>query len=102
MQDLKTVIDALEGRKVIYVGHSMGGAVGVMSAAHEPRIEGLVSLAGMVNTARFAKVEFGGVTPGAGTMWDKPECPLSQTFVDDMNNIDSDIKSHKKKIISKI
>ena len=92
VQDLKAVIDALEGRKVIYVGHSMGGAVGVMSAAHEPRIEGLVSLAGMVNTSKFVEVEFGDVIPGAGTMWDKPECPLSQAFVDDMNNISSVIE----------
>ncbi len=89
VQDLKTIIDALDGRKVIYVGHSMGGAVGVMSAPHEPRIKGLVSLAGMVDTARFAKVEFGDVTPGAGTMWGKPECPLSQVLIDDMNNIGS-------------
>ena len=92
VQDLKTIIDALDGRKVIYVGHSMGGAVGVMSTPHEPRIEGLVSLAGMVDTARFAKVEFGDVTPGAGTMWGKPECPLSQVLIDDMNNIGSVLK----------
>ena len=76
----------------------MGGAVGVMSAPHEPRIEGLVSLAGMVDTARFAREEFGDITPGAGTMWEKPECPLSQVFIDDMNNIGSvlEFASHVK------
>jgi len=89
VQDLLAVINALGDRRLFYVGHSMGGAVGVMCAAHEPRIQGLVSLAGMVHTAKFAQVEFGEETPGSGTMWGKAECPLSQAFVDDMNNIGS-------------
>ena len=89
VQDLKAVIDALEGRKMIYVGHSMGGAVGVMSAAHEPRIEGLVSLAGMVHTGEFARREFGGETPDAGCMWEEESCPLSSAFVNDMAAIHS-------------
>ena len=87
--DLGAVLDALPGKQVIYVGHSMGGAVGVIRAARDERIRGLVSLAGMVHTAEFANREFGDVTPGAGSMWDKPECPLSQAFVDDMNEIGS-------------
>ena len=48
--DLGTIIDALSGYKVCYVGHSMGGAVGVLRAAADERIEVLVSLAGMVHT----------------------------------------------------
>jgi len=92
VQDLKAVVDALDGKRVFYAGHSMGGAVGVMCAAHEPRIKALVSLAGMVQTAKFAETEFGDVTPGAGEMWGKPECLLSQVFVDDMNAIGSVIE----------
>ena len=92
VRDLVAVVDALDGRPVIYAGHSMGGAVGVMCSVHEPRITGLISLAGMVHTAKFAKTEFGDVTPGQGGMWDMPECPLSQIFLDDMNTIDSVIE----------
>lgn len=67
----------------------MGGAVGVKRAAADDRIELLVSLAGMVHTAKFAKVEFGDETPGSGFMWGKKDCPLSRAFVDDMNQIGS-------------
>ena len=67
----------------------MGGAVGVIRASRDDRIRGLVSLAGMVHTADFAKREFGDVIPGEGGMWDKAECPLSQAFLNDMNEIDS-------------
>ena len=72
-----------------YVGHSMGGAVGVLRAAQDSRIRLLVSLAGMVHTHDFAQRKFGELTPGAGFMWDKPECPLSQEYVDDMKALDS-------------
>ena len=91
VEDLGAVIDAVkaQGRRVAYVGHSMGGAVGVKRAAADDRIELLVSLAGMVHTAKFAEVEFGEETPGSGFMWGKEDCPLSQTFVDDMNQIGS-------------
>ena len=91
VEDLGAVIDAVKakGRRVAYVGHSMGGAVGVKRAAVDDRIELLVSLAGMVNTAKFAKAEFGEETPGSGFMWGKEDCPLSQAFVDDMNQINS-------------
>ena len=74
---------------VLGVGHSMGGAVGVKRAAADDRIELLVSLAGMVHTAKFVKVEFGEETPGSGFMWGKKDCPLSRAFVDDMNQIGS-------------
>ena len=91
VEDLGAVIDAVkaQGRRVAYVVHSMGGAVGVKRSAADDRIELLVSLAGMVHTAKFAEVEFGEETPGSGFMWGKEDCPLSQTFVDDMNQIDS-------------
>ncbi|MEE2715397.1 MAG: alpha/beta hydrolase [Verrucomicrobiota bacterium] len=91
VEDLGAVIDVVhgQGRRIVYIGHSMGGAVGVKRTAADPRIEFLVSLAGMVHTKKFAEVEFGEETPGEGYMWGKEECPLSQTFVDDMNSIDS-------------
>ncbi|MEM0970671.1 MAG: alpha/beta hydrolase [Verrucomicrobiota bacterium] len=89
--DLGTVIDAVTPSftEVVYVGHSMGGAVGVIRASHDDRIKRLVSLAGMVHTKRFCEEEFGEVTPGEGTMWEDEDCPLSQAFVDDLTTIGS-------------
>ena len=87
--DLGSVIDALEGYNVCYVGHSMGGAVGVLRTATDERIRALVSLAGMVHTKAFAEREFSDATPDEGFMWDEPDCPLSQAYMDDMATIDS-------------
>ena len=87
--DLGSVIDALSDYSVCYVGHSMGGAVGVLRASQDSRIKLLVSLAGMVHTKIFAQTEFGDVTPDEGVMWDKPECPLSSAYMDDMAQIGS-------------
>ena len=89
VEDLGVVLDALPGRRVCYIGHSMGGAVGVLRAAKDPRIAALVSLAGMVHTRDFAQREFGGVKPGEGFMWEDTDCPLSQTYMDDMARIGS-------------
>jgi len=83
--ELRAVLDAVApGRAIAYAGHSLGGAVGVLAAADDPRIKVLVSLAGMTCMADFAKREFGGEIPGEGRMWEEPSCPLSQTFMDDM------------------
>ena len=98
--DLGAVLDALEAAasgdgeqpsplRMLYAGHSMGGAVGVLRAAEDPRIGGLVSLAGMVHVYRFAQRKFGELQPGRDCMWDKPECPLSQTYMDDMAQLGS-------------
>lgn len=87
--DLGKLIDALSEYKICYVGHSMGGAVGVLRTATDARIQVLVSLAGMVRTKAFAEREFGDATPDEGFMWDEPDCPLSQAYVDDMATIDS-------------
>jgi pimeloyl-ACP methyl ester carboxylesterase len=89
--DLGSLLDALPSHytDVIYAGHSMGGAVGVLRAAADPRITHLVSLAGMVHTKRFVEAEFGDVVPDRGVMWDKPECPLSSTYVSDLIAIGS-------------
>ncbi len=89
VQELSRVVDALDGRPVIYAGHSMGGAVGVIFASQDSRVKGLISLAGMVHTHAFAGREFSGIKPGAGCMWDKPQCPLSAAFLADMEEIDS-------------
>ncbi len=91
VEDLKAVVSAAEanGYKVTYAGHSMGGAVGVLAAANDDRIRNLISLAGMVNTQAFYDREFGEVTPGEGTMWEEPECPLSLNYKNDMYEIGS-------------
>lgn len=84
VEELNAVITAVEGNKIIYIGHSMGAAVGVLTAARDERVKRLVSLAGMVNTKRFALTEFGEETPNAGCMWEEESCPLSQSFMDDL------------------
>ena len=89
VDDLGAVLNALEGPPLCYVGHSMGAAVGVLRASQDQRISLRVSLAGMVHTRAFAAREFGDVVPDEGLMWDEPDCPLSQIYVDDMNRLDS-------------
>ncbi len=84
VEDLGSVLDAIKDRTICYIGHSMGGAVGVLRSAKDPRIKALVSLAGMVHTKAFAEREFGMVKPGEGFMWDDTNCPLSQKYMDDM------------------
>ena len=89
VDDLGAVLEVLEGDTVCYVGHSMGGAVGVLRTSSDNRIQLLVSLAGMVDTKAFAQREFGDVTPDAGFMWDEPDCPLSQAYMDDLTQINT-------------
>jgi len=89
VEDLGAVLDHVGKRPIVYAGHSMGGAVGVLRTVSDPRIVRLISLAGMVHTASFARRKFGELVPGKDLMWDKPECPLSQVFVDDMNKVRS-------------
>ena len=97
--DLGSVLDTVEraGFTASYAGHSMGGAVGVLRTATDDRIRHFVSLAGMVETNRFAKAEFGDQTPDSGYMWDDEDCPLSSAFVDDMAAVDS-VKGKAKDI----
>ncbi len=87
VEDLGSVLTALKDHDLCYVGHSMGGAVGVLRTAQDARIKALVSLAGMVHTNDFAQREFGMVKPGEGFMWDDTNCPLSQRYMDDMAQI---------------
>lgn len=90
--DLGSVIDAVKAAgygEVIYAGHSMGGAVGVLRAAADDRIGRLISLAGMVHTATFCDTEFGMEKPDEGFMWEDEDCPLSSAYVNDMHAIGS-------------
>ncbi len=87
--DLKAVLDTLEGKTIAYVGHSMGGAVGVIAASEDKRISHLVSLAGMVDTKKFAETEFGEETPDEGCMWEDEDCPLSQSYMDDLRGLNT-------------
>lgn len=82
--DLGSILDAVGERKIAYVGHSMGAAVGLLRASSDPRIQRLVSLAGMVDTKTFALTEFGEEKPDHGLMWEEEDCPLSQAFMTDL------------------
>lgn len=92
--DLQAVLDTVPGSvKVAYVGHSMGGAVGVLTAARDLRIQALVSLAGMTHTADFVQREFGDVVAGEGYMWDDGDFPLSEKYLDDLRSIGSTLSA---------
>jgi len=90
VEDLRAILDAVPPQRPVgYAGHSMGGAVGVISATRDPRIRVLVSLAAMVHTQAFAERTFGDLTPGTGLMLGKPNCVLSQAYLDDLGTIRS-------------
>lgn len=92
--DLQAVLDLVpRDVRVAYIGHSMGAAVGVLTAARDPRIHGLVSLAGMTDTTGFLKREFSELTPGAGFMWDDESLPYSQVFADDLTQIENTLSA---------
>ncbi len=84
--DLQAVIDAVavDYTKIVYAGHSMGGAVGVLQAVKDSRIKALISIAGMIDTKAFALREFGEVIPDKGVMWEDEDCPLSSAFMTDL------------------
>jgi len=85
--DLGAVIDALDGWSVAYMGHSMGGAVGVMRAAVDERIGALVSLAGMTEVHGFMQRHFSHLTPGEDCMLDREHALLSESFLQDAREI---------------
>lgn len=92
--DLQAVMDQVgSGKKIAYIGHSMGAAVGALTAARDERIRVMVSLAGMVHTRGFIDREFAGVVPDQGLMWDEPGFPLSQTYVDDLYHIEDTLSA---------
>ena len=91
IEDLQSILTIVteHGWRPIFAGHSMGSAVGVLTASVDSRIQLLISIAGMVSTEAFYEAEFGTVTPGQGYMWGNSNCPLSQEFVNDMKQIKS-------------
>lgn len=90
VDDLSAVLDQVcNSKKIIYIGHSMGAAVGAMTAIKDDRISVLVSLAGMVETKAFCDTEFGDHQVGKDDMWGEQGFPLSQIFVNDLHTIQS-------------
>lgn len=98
--DLDAVISEVVEKypKICYVGHSMGGAVGVLKTSTDPRINALVSLAGMIDTKAFAQTEFGEVNPDQGYMWDDEACPLSSAYMEDLCEVIGNLKSQAQSI----
>ena len=90
--DATAALDALERAGVgplVFVGHSMGGAVGVLLVARgEERVSALVSLAGMVHTEDFVARRLGDCEVGQ-LMWDAPGCEMGQVFLEDMAAVHS-------------
>lgn len=100
IDDLQSILNTVpQEKRIAYIGHSMGAAVGVKTAASGMAIQVLVSLAGMVDTKGFVEREFGDQVPGQGFMWDEPKCPLSESFVKDLEEIES-VLPDAKEIIS--
>jgi alpha/beta superfamily hydrolase len=90
--DLGSVLDALQAwgvGRLAYAGHSMGGAVGVLRASTDTRIEALVSLAGMFHVHAFMQRTFGHLVPGEGLMLDKPGCVWNRTLPADAERLGS-------------
>ena len=87
-KDLSSVLDFIEGRPSIYIGHSMGAAVGLILASKDRRISALVSLAGMIHVKDFFDKQFGKLSIG-DLMLDREGCPLSQPLLDDTKQIDT-------------
>ena len=89
--DLGSVLDALQAwgvQRLAYAGHSMGGAVGCLRASLDPRIEALVSLAGMFHVHTFMQRTFGHL-PYGGLMLDKPGCTWNRTLEADAARLGS-------------
>jgi len=84
--DLGAVLDAVGERPVAYVGHSMGGAVGLLRAVQDPRLVALVSLAPVVHTAEFVTRMFGDLVAGQPILG-KPHCPFGEALRDDLMTI---------------
>lgn len=83
LDDLRAVIRRMQSEYpwLAYIGHSMGGAVGLIHVSEHDDLDALVSLAGMVDVAGFAEREFGSET--SGYMWGESDCPLSETYMSD-------------------
>jgi alpha/beta superfamily hydrolase len=99
VEDLGSVLDALDRagvRRLAYVGHSMGGAIGVLRASSDLRIRCLVSLAGMVHVREFFEQTFGNLRFG-DPMLGNPSCPWNPALAADAARIGS-VVSHASSV----
>jgi len=88
VSDLGDALDACIGWRKGYVGHSMGGAVGMLRAAADERIDALVSLSAVTHTREFVDRMFGDLKPGE-PMLGKPHCPFSPHLREDLHAYDT-------------
>jgi len=88
VEDLGSVLDALDGWRVAYAGHSMGAAVGLVRAARDERIRALVSLAGMLHVRRFFETHFAQLEWGT-PMLGKARCPWNRALAEDARALGS-------------
>jgi pimeloyl-ACP methyl ester carboxylesterase len=91
VDDAASVVDALQSAgfaRIAFAGHSMGGAVGLLLAARDPRVRALVSLAGMFHVALFFERHFGRLKFGE-PMLGKAGCPWNKALADDAEQIGS-------------
>ena len=86
VNDLSSILDFIGNRPSIYIGHSMGAAVGLKLASKDQRLKGLVSLAGMINVKEFFDKQFGKLSIG-DLMMDRQGCPLSKQMLEDAREI---------------
>jgi len=91
VDDAASVVDAVTGAgftRIAFAGHSMGGAIGLLLAARDERVNALVSLAGMFHVARFFERHFGKLRFGE-PMLGKTNCPWSRALAEDAARIGS-------------
>jgi len=91
VDDLGCVLDAARAAgfaRITCVGHSLGAAVGLLRAVRDPRVTGLVSLAGMLHVARFFERHCGALAPGDPILG-RPGCPWSRALADDAARLGS-------------
>lgn len=88
VEDLGSVLDALDGWRVGYAGHSLGAAVGVLRAARDERMRALASLAGMLHVAHFFETHFAALAWGA-PMLGKALCPWNRALAEDARALGS-------------
>lgn len=90
--DLGSVLDAVRQwgvARTAYAGHSMGGAVGVLRACEDPRIDLLISMAGMVHVHAFMQRHFAHLVPARDMMLGKPGCPWNRALQEDAARLGS-------------
>jgi pimeloyl-ACP methyl ester carboxylesterase len=87
VSDLEAVVDALSAdppaARVHYVGHSVGGAVGLLAAERDERIRTLVSLAAVTHAEDWVRALFADVRPGQPVLG-KASCPWSEALEADL------------------